>query len=591
MKKVYTHLLLITICCLVAISCSTNRNSQRAQQSKTTYAPYLSEEEQRKADYYFEEGLRLKAIGLHDAAFDAFSRAAAIDTVNASSLYSLSNYYLSLRNPIKALNLLQKAIQIEPDNYWYLYAVANLSQQLNMNEESIDYYKKLIATNPNKPELIFSLSEVYTQLGNIDEAIQTLDSLEEQVGVNEVVSLQKFKLYLSLKDEAKAKSEMDKLIATYPNEIRYPLSMGDMALENDRKDLAKEYYEKARKVDPNDGYLQLSLANYYSKTGDQDSAEIQIKGALYNKNLEIAAKLEILKDYLQTLYMKKEDTKERDALFYILFESYPQEKELFKLQASYLIAEKRFKEAQDRLNIAVGLDPNDKGLWLSLLDVCLRLQEFDQVVKTCKQALTYFPQEGEFYYYQAIALGVEEKYHEAIRVIKEGLDKMEKNNPRFISGMYGQMGDIYHQLKEQKKCFEAYDQALEIYPDNAQVLNNYAYFLSMDKENLSRAEKMSARSVKLEPENSTFLDTYAWIYFQMENYFLAKVYIETAMRNGGDESDVLVDHYGDILFKNGDVEGALKQWEKALEMGNKSKVLEQKIKEKKYIPNPDEFNN
>ncbi|MGL5788139.1 MAG: tetratricopeptide repeat protein [Bacteroidales bacterium] len=591
MKKVYIHLLFILICCVAAISCSTNRKSQKVQTQRSSYAPYLSESDQRKADYYFDEGLRLKATGQHDAAFDAFSRAAAIDTVNAASLYSLSNYYLSLRNPIKALNLLQKAILIEPDNYWYLYAVANLAQQLNMNEESIEYYKKLIATNPNKPELIFSLSEVYTQLGNIDEAIQTLDSLEEKVGINEVVSLQKFKLYLSLKDEVKAKKEMDKLIAAYPNEIRYPLSMGDMLIENDRRQSAKEYYDKAKKIDPDDGYLQLSLANYYSKTGDQDSAEIQIKGALYNKNLEIGAKLEILKDYLQTLYMRKDDTKERDALFDILFESYPQEKELFKLQASYLIAEKRFKEAQDRLNIAVGLDPDDKGLWLSLLDVCLRLQEFNEVVNTCKQALVYFPKEGEFYYYQSMALGVEEKYHEAIRVIKDGLAKMEKNNPRFISGMYGQMGDIYHQLKDQKKCFEAYDQALEIYPDNAQVLNNYAYFLSMDKDSLSKAEKMSARSVKIEPENSTFLDTYAWIYFQMENYFLAKVYIETAMRNGGDESDVLIDHYGDILFKNGDIEGAVKQWEKALEMGNKSKVLERKIKEKKYIHNPDEFNN
>lgn len=591
MKKIHICLLLMMSGAGLLMSCSTFRKAPSDKSVSVSYAQYLSEEDQRKADYYFEEGLRFKAINQHDAAFDAFSRAAAIDTVNASSLYALSNYYLSLRNPIKALNLLQKAILIEPNNYWYLYAVANLAQQLNMNEEAVDYYKQLIARHPNKPELIFSLSEVYTQLGNIDDAITTLDSLEEKLGINEIVSLQKFKLYLSLKDEAKAKAEMDKLMAAYPNEIRYPLSMGDMALETDRRSLAKSYYDKAKQIDPDDGHLQLSLANYYSQIGEADSAEIQIKGALYNKNLEIESKIEILKDYLKTLYMRKEDTKERDALFDILFESYPQEKELFKLQASYFITEKRLKEAQDRLSIAVGLDPNDRELWMSLLDVCLRQQEFKEVVTTCKNALKYFPQEGEFYYYQAIALGIEEQYQEAIKVINEGLERMEKNNPRFISGMYGQLGDIYHQLKDQKKCFEAYDKALEVYPDNAQVLNNYAYFLSMDTENLSKAEKMSARAVKLEPENATYLDTYAWIYFQMENFFLAKVYIETAMRNGGDTSEVLVDHYGDILFKNGDVEGAVTQWEKALELGSKSKVLEKKIKEKKFIVNPDEFAN
>ncbi|MGL5318147.1 MAG: tetratricopeptide repeat protein [Bacteroidales bacterium] len=591
MKKIPICLLLIMTGGGLAMSCSTLRKSASEQPAAVSYAPYLSESEQRKADFYFEEGLRFKAINQHDAAFDAFSRAAAIDTVNASSFYALSNYYLSLRNPVKALNLLQKAILIEPDNYWYLYAVANLAQQMNMNEEAIDYYKRLIATNADKPELIFSLSEVYTQLGHIDEAISSLDSLEEKLGVNEVVSIQKFKLYLSMNEEVKAKAEMDKLIAAYPNEIRFPLSMGDMSLENDRKELARSYYEKAKKIDADDGHLQLSLANYYSKIGAQDSAEIQIKGALYNRNLEIGSKIEILKDYLKTLYMRKEDTKERDALFDILFESYPQEKELFKLQASYLMAEKRFEEAKDRLEIAVGLDPNDQELWLSLLDVCLRLQAFDDVATTCKRALEYFPKVGEFYYYQSIALSFDEKYPEAIGVISQGLERMEKNNPRFISGMYGQLGDIFHQLKDQKKCFGAYDKALEVYPDNAMVLNNYAYFLSMDKSRLKEAEKMSARSVKVEPENPTYLDTYAWIFFQMENYFLAKVYIETAMRNGGDTSEVLVDHYGDILCMNGDVEGALVQWQKALEMGAKSKVLQKKIDEKRYIPNPDEFDN
>ncbi|MGL4331483.1 MAG: tetratricopeptide repeat protein, partial [Bacteroidales bacterium] len=127
MKKIHICLLLMISGAGLVMSCSTFRKTPADKPVSVSYAQYLSESDQRKADYYFEEGLRFKAINQHDAAFDAFSRAAAIDTVNASSLYALSNYYLSLRNPIKALNLLQKAILIEPDNYWYLYAVANLA--------------------------------------------------------------------------------------------------------------------------------------------------------------------------------------------------------------------------------------------------------------------------------------------------------------------------------------------------------------------------------------------------------------------------------------------------------------------------------
>lgn len=590
MKKVPIYLLLVSLIAVFGVSCKSSKPLAATTTVPAAFINPLSDEEKQRADYYFMEGMRLKAINQQDAAFDAFNRALAIDTMHTAAMYSLSNYYLRLRNPIKAFSLLQKSIQYDPNNYWYLYAAANLAQQLNMNEEAIDYYNQIMATHSDKPEIIYSVSEVYVQMGELEKAIQTLDLLEQKMGPMEMISLQKSKLYMTLKQEANAKAEIDKLITAYPNDIRYTLMMGDIAMDSDKRDMAMEYYNKAKAIDPNDGRLQLSLANYYFRVGQQDSAELQIKHALHNKDLEIDVKIDILKDYLKTLYMKKENTQERDNLFDILFESYPQEKELFKLQSSYLITEKRFKEAQDRLTIAVGLDPNDRELWMSLLDVCLRLQEFNEVIATCQKALIYFPKDGEFYYYQSIALGIEEKYQQAIDVLDQGFATMDKNNPRLLSGMYTQMGDLYHQLKDRKKCFEAYDKALEYYPDNASVLNNYAYFLSLDKADLSRAEQMSAKAVKLEPENSTFLDTYAWIYFQMENYFLAKFYMEKAIRNGGDESDVLVDHYGDILFKNGDVEGALEQWKKALEMGNESKVLKEKIEKKTYIPNPDENN-
>ncbi|MGL5790246.1 MAG: tetratricopeptide repeat protein [Bacteroidales bacterium] len=590
MKKVPIYLLLVSLIAVFGVSCKSSKPLAATTTVPAAFINPLSDEEKQRADYYFMEGMRLKAINQQDAAFDAFNRALAIDTMHTAAMYSLSNYYLRLRNPIKAFSLLQKSIQYDPNNYWYLYAAANLAQQLNMNEEAIDYYNQIMATHSDKPEIIYSVSEVYVQMGELEKAIQTLDLLEQKMGPMEMISLQKSKLYMTLKQEANAKAEIDKLITAYPNDIRYTLMMGDIAMDSDKRDIAMEYYNKAKAIDPNDGRLQLSLANYYFRVGQQDSAELQIKHALHNKDLEIDVKIDILKDYLKTLYMKKENTQERDNLFDILFESYPQEKELFKLQSSYLITEKRFKEAQDRLTIAVGLDPNDRELWMSLLDVCLRLQEFNEVIATCQKALIYFPKDGEFYYYQSIALGIEEKYQQAIDVLDKGFAAMDKNNPRLLSGMYTQMGDLYHQLKDRKKCFEAYDKALEYYPDNASVLNNYAYFLSLDKADLSRAEQMSAKAVKLEPENSTFLDTYAWIYFQMENYFLAKFYMEKAIRNGGDESDVLVDHYGDILFKNGDVEGALEQWKKALEMNNESKVLKEKIEKKTYIPNPDENN-
>ncbi|MGL4992751.1 MAG: tetratricopeptide repeat protein [Bacteroidales bacterium] len=574
-------LILTAITLLFIVTSCSSRLKVASSESSTK--PLLSSEQQRLSQYYLMEGIRYKAIDQHDVAYDYLTKALAVDSLNSAALFVISNYYLTLNDPLRALNSLQKAVSIDSTNYWYLFSSANLSQQMNLNQEAAQYYKRLIDGHSFNPELDYSLSEVYANMGEILKSIETLDGLEQKVGPMEVISLQKSRLYSSINQEDKAKEEMDKLIAHFPNQIHYRLLMGDISLGKGELISAYDYYQAAKKIDPNNGQLQLSLANYYTKIGEKDSADMAIESALRNNTLEIESKLDILEDYLKTLYLKREGMKEVETLFGILLESNPQNVKLYKLYASYLITEGQFTKALTNLDIAVGLEPTSKELWLQAIDVSFRAQEFATSDKLCERALEYHPKVGEFYYYRSIALGVDSIYDKAINVLVDGLTKMENREPKFLSACYTHIADLYHLQDNMQQCFSYYEKAIEVHPDNASALNNYAYFLSLDNVRLSEAEKMSGRAVKLEPENSTFLDTYAWIYFKQENYFLAKVYIEMAIRNGGDTSDVIIEHYGDILYKNGDNERAIEQWKRALELGSQSKSLLKKIDQGKYI--------
>lgn len=138
-------------------------------------------------------------------------------------------------------------------------------------------------------------------------------------------------------------------------------------------------------------------------------------------------------------------------------------------------------------------------------------------------------------------------------------------------------------MKQMDQTYKAYDEALKYNDNNIVVLNNYAYFLSLDKKDLKKAERMSAQCIKLEPDNATYLDTYAWIFFVQGNYTLAKIYIESALEKDTTKSSELVDHYGDILYMIGDKDKAVEQWKKAREMGKESEILDRKIIEGKYI--------
>lgn len=164
-----------------------------------------------------------------------------------------------------------------------------------------------------------------------------------------------------------------------------------------------------------------------------------------------------------------------------------------------------------------------------------------------------------------------------------GLNIIPKENLPLKSDFYGQIGDIYYQMGQLDQAYKAYDEALKYNDKNVVVLNNYSYFLSLEKKDLKKAERMSAQCIKLEPDNATYLDTYAWIFFVQGNYTLAKIYIESALEKDKTKSAELVDHYGDILFMNGDKEKAVEQWKKAKEMGKDSEILNRKIAEQQYI--------
>ena len=108
-------------------------------------------------------------------------------------------------------------------------------------------------------------------------------------------------------------------------------------------------------------------------------------------------------------------------------------------------------------------------------------------------------------------------------------------------------GDVHYQNGDRRKAYKAYDAALKVDPHYAPVLNNYAYYLSEERRNLRKALEMSADTVKQYPDNATYLDTYAWILHLLGRSAEAKPHFKHAMLYGGKDSDVVLDHYAEVL--------------------------------------------
>jgi tetratricopeptide (TPR) repeat protein len=215
----------------------------------------------------------------------------------------------------------------------------------------------------------------------------------------------------------------------------------------------------------------------------------------------------------------------------------------------------------------------------NLLFLEIRLEQWDQVIKHAEEALEIFPNQSMIHYFNGFANLRKRRYPEAIASFEQA-KRLSSSNPGLVSEVNSQLGEAYNATREYAKSDKAFEEVLGFNPDNATVLNNYSYYLALRKENLEKAEKMSSTLIKNHPENPTFLDTYAWVLFTREKYREAKKVIERAISTGK-ATATHFEHYGDILYKLGDIDEAVQQWEKARGLNANSETLNKKIANRK----------
>lgn len=548
-------------------------------------------QEKIKFDYFFLESLRLKQKGEMTHAFNALQYALQIDSTSAAALFESSSYYFDMNENSRGLEAMQKAVTYNPYNFEYQLALADLYRQTDHIEEAIQLYEHLLKEDPQNPELYLFLSELYLlepSIQHINLAIEALNGLENNVGINELISMQKHQLYAAIDNKEKAVAEIEQLIAQFPTEAKYLVVLGDFYLSGQEEEKALSLYKQAAAIDPENPYYLLSMANYYDRQGKEEKAIGQIEKALNNPDLDIEVKLGVLGKYIQNLYKNNQNLEKGNLLFEKLIEQNPQNKELNLLYGQFLLNQKKIPEAKFQFQIVAEETPEELSAWKQLIELALAGNDRDEIISITDRSLVYFPDIPEFYFYKATAYLLNRETEKALTVYQEGIEHTPEENPQLLSTFYGQIGDIYYQLGNKEEAYSNYEKALQWNKNNINILNNYAYHLAKNKKDLDKAERMSRTATQLQPESATYLDTYAWVLFQKENYSLAKFYIESALAKEEKPGKVLLEHYGDILYKNGDKENAVVQWEKALSMEENDpedinkELLIKKINDKTY---------
>ncbi len=545
----------------------------------------LSASDQRKYEYFFLEAIKLEQQGRYDESFEMLQHCLSICPTAPSAQYKLANYYFALNQKDKALEALLRAIEGEPDNYWYRQNLALYYQSNREYDKAIEAIEEMQSLFPKRnSELLPALVGLYNHTAQYDKVIDALGRLELITGKSEAISREKMRNYLLVGDQEAAFGEMEALAAEHPDNSYYRVALAEVYMDYGRADKAEPILLNVLSEEPNNAPAKITLAEYYRQQADTvrylamtDSVMMSTE---VNEELKVRMMVQLIKEGQDSLWVM--DLFERAIAI-------PQQSaQLGHLCAQYMISldqpEERIRPVLLRM---LEIEPDHIPARSQLLSYAAAHNDVEEMISLCSEGIDYTPEVLEYYYYKGIGLAYYlNQPDEALATFGQALRQVnEESDVEVVSDICTTMGNLLQEQGELAAAYECYDKALQYKPLNHLVLNNYAYSLAEGDTQLERAEQMSRLTIEAEPDNATYLDTYAWILYKLQRYDEALTHIEHAIEVDTAPSDVLYEHAGDIHQRLGHKAQALDYWHKALlwqrEHGTVDKDLEKKIKQLK----------
>ena len=562
------------------------RQPKVAHQVAMTEVDYRTE---RAFNKLFLEAVRQKQREQIDAEFELLDAALRLKPAAPEAVYEMAVLKLSYSTYSDTLaraegdSLLRRATELAPDNLYYKETLATYLANSAQYREAIRLYEEIADANLTY-ETLANLAWLYKTSGDYAGAIRTLERLERLDGRSEALSMEKFQTYLAMKDDEHAYQALEELCAEYPLDLRYRVLMGDLYDQHGYHERALDIYRDVLTAEPDNSYAQLSLLAYY-KAARADSLYLDLLNrVVLNPRTQSGARLEAMRAYAVDNIKARADSTPVLNLFRQALAEPQENRDMAELQAYYMIERKMPADSVMRVMYRIlEIEPDYTKARLQILQYMLLRGDMNRVAQICREGELYDPSEITFYYYEGEAHYRSGNNAEAIRVLQRGAERVDENtDPQLASDVLALLGDVLHDSHLTEEAYLAYDRSLEYNPLNLFCLNNYAYFLSVEGRNLEKAEPMSRRTVEVEPQNATYLDTYAWILFKLGRYREAQIYMEEALRYTPEteENASIFDHAGDIFYHAGDKKLAPEYWKKALQLTTdkaQKKVLQRKI--------------
>jgi tetratricopeptide (TPR) repeat protein len=546
---------------------------KNAKDSKSAISDGLSQEDRVYFEEYFIEGMRYYLIGQTKMALSFFDKAYAFDQKNGAVNYQLSRINQSLSNNARALVTAQAAVKSDPKNIEYHIQLARVYEAQSDFENADKAYQKIISKFPGNEEYYYNIGAGQIHLNKFSAAVKTYNKIETIFGQSFELTRQKQQLYIKQNKPELAIKEGQKLIDSDPSNLQYQVDQAELYYFISDIPKSTALLNTVLKKDPDQIQAHILFVDIYKSTNESEKIFAEYKYLIGRENVPNQTKQKIIQSALEaaTTDAAKAQLLELTTIFVT---KNPANNIALTSQGDALFVNGKKSESRKYYSASAKIDGNNYNLWLQILTLDFEFKEYDSLAAHGTQATEYFPNQAAAWYYRALGFYNLKKYPSAIESLEEAKNLSSKDM-QFKMQCLTLLGDAYNETKQYSESDAAFDELLRYDKNNDYVLNNYSYYLSLRKDKLEQAKTMAERVVNRNPAEPNYIDTYAWVLYQMKDYEGAKKQLETALANT--QNGTILEHYGDVLYQLGDKTNAVVYWKKAKIAGDTSEFINKKI--------------
>jgi tetratricopeptide (TPR) repeat protein len=528
----------------------------------------------------FHTGVRAMLNEQHEEAITAFKVCLQQNPKDAALHYAMFETYLKQEKYTEAVYHTEQAAELDPKNLHYKRELAFMYGQMGKYAASAAVFEALLKADPKNLDFYSGGLQAYQQLQKPAKSLALIEKMELALGANPNTELEKFKLLLQMGKEKEGIEVLENARKSYPKEPMILANLVDHYFKTQNYNKGFELLKDLVAADPNNGVATFMYGEMLYRSGDRAQGKKFLQAGILLDGPSIDQKMNILIMLLNEQAQTPDPSLE--PLVTYMTEAFPTEAKSYSIAGDYYYKAGQLQKAIKAYQNTVSIDPNLYPVWNQILLLEYETQQWISLQKDAGAAAVVFPNQPLPYFFLALSNNRSKQFQAALEHLDQCVNVLV-NDPGLLAEVWVQRGVAALGLGQTVDGLAHFKNALELSKSNPAVELQYLHQLFTHQIEVKSAMARLLELRQLSPDNDLYKQEEAFAHFQAGNYQQGLAILKAVQNQNVLKSSSYHELMGDLQFKLGESQEALKCWELAQTFGEGSLQLADKILKKSYV--------